>query len=79
MKVPTDDGMCCAFNRKTADKIFVDSAYSIKLKFLNDEDKGLTFDRPVITPGKYYCQFKKAVFTCVSNHKYFLFALSQRS
>ena len=52
MKVPTDDGMCCAFNRKTADKIFVDSAYPTHLKQLNDEDRNLAFNRPVETPGK---------------------------
>ena len=52
-KVPTDDGMCCAFNRKTADKIFVDSAYPQTLKELNDDDRDLAFDRPVKTPGKF--------------------------
>ena len=27
-KVPTDSGMCCAFNKEKADKIFVESKYS---------------------------------------------------
>jgi hypothetical protein len=45
--------MCCAFNRKTADKIFVDSAYPKTLKDLNDEDRDLAFDQPTETPGNF--------------------------
>jgi hypothetical protein len=48
--------MCCAFNRKTANKIFVDSTYPKTLKEFNDEDRDMAFDRPVQTPGKLVIQ-----------------------
>ncbi len=55
--------MCCAFNRKTANKIFVDSTYPKTLKEFNDEDRDLAFDRPVQTPGKLVIQYVSGILT----------------
>jgi hypothetical protein len=44
IKVPTDDGMCCAFNKEEADKIFVDSIYTETLKKFNENDKKAAFE-----------------------------------
>jgi hypothetical protein len=39
---PTDNGMCCTFNVKSADEIFVDSAYSNIIKELQNHDKNIS-------------------------------------
>ncbi len=49
-QVPTDAGMCCAFNKKEADKIFIDSKYTQILKKLNSFEKNLAFDKLDETP-----------------------------
>ena len=41
---PTDQGMCCAFNMKAADKIFADSQYLASLTQLQAEDLSLSFE-----------------------------------
>jgi hypothetical protein len=43
LKVPTDEGMCCAFNKEEADKIFVESIYTNTLKEFNEKDKRAAF------------------------------------
>lgn len=52
LKVPTDDGMCCAFNKEEADKIFVDSIYTETLKKFNEKDKKAAFELRDEASGK---------------------------
>ncbi len=40
---PTDQGMCCSFNMKAADEIYVQSAYRDKLQTLQTTDKKTSF------------------------------------
>ena len=41
---PTDRGMCCSFNMKAADEIFVDSQYSRMVKNLQQVDQNTSFE-----------------------------------
>jgi hypothetical protein len=41
---PTDQGMCCTFNMKAADEIFVDSYYSNLIKELQDNDRNMAIE-----------------------------------
>jgi len=41
---PTDQGMCCSFNMKAADEIFMDSQYSTLVKKLQDRDQNTSFE-----------------------------------
>jgi len=51
IKVPTDDGMCCAFNKDEADKIFVESNYTGTLKEFNEFDSAMAFEPPDNSSG----------------------------
>ena len=52
LKVPTDVGMCCAFNKNEADKIFVESAYTETLTEFNKKDMKYSFEQVDTTSGK---------------------------
>ena len=49
---PTDQGMCCAFNMKAADKILKGKLYSSLVNGLQNEDKSNAFDSS--TPPSWY-------------------------
>jgi hypothetical protein len=51
-QVPTDAGMCCAFNRDEADKIFIESKYSQLLKIISQYETNMAFERPNEASGK---------------------------
>ncbi len=40
---PTDRGMCCSFNMKAADEIFLENTYTNLLKGLQEKDKNSSF------------------------------------
>ena len=40
---PTDQGMCCSFNMKAADEIYVESAYRDMLQAMQTKDKNASF------------------------------------
>jgi hypothetical protein len=46
-KVTTDSGICCAFNREAADKIYVDSMYTSVVKSLEIEERNLSSENLV--------------------------------
>ena len=46
-KVTTDSGICCAFNREAADKIYVDSMYTSVVKSLELEERNLSIENNV--------------------------------
>ena len=54
LKVPTDVGMCCAFNRHEADKIFVEAAYTEALREFNKDDIKYSFDQVNNSSGKFF-------------------------
>jgi hypothetical protein len=58
-QVPTDAGMCCAFNKKEADKIFVASKYSKLLTAFSEMEINLSFEKPNEASGKYIIMTKK--------------------
>ena len=41
---PTDRGMCCTFNMKAADEIFMESKYREMVQFMEERDKNMSFD-----------------------------------
>ena len=41
-KQPTDRGMCCSFNKETADKMFKESLYKEQIEKLTHQDKTLS-------------------------------------
>ena len=41
---PTDRGMCCTFNMKAADEIFMKSKYREMVEFMEERDKNMSFD-----------------------------------
>jgi hypothetical protein len=43
---PTDRGMCCSFNMKAADEIFLEKSYSSLIQNLQDYDKQFSFRDP---------------------------------
>jgi hypothetical protein len=45
---PTDQGMCCSFNMKAADKIFIDSQYLALTKDLQNTDLNSSFEDSTI-------------------------------
>ena len=47
-KVTTDIGICCAFNRESADKIYAESAYTSVLKELEDFENKNLFDSSLL-------------------------------
>ena len=56
-QVPTDSGMCCAFNKEEADKIFIQSKYTDTLKEFNEYDEDHAFSRKDELPGKFISFF----------------------
>ncbi len=58
-QVPTDAGMCCAFNKGEADKIFVDSKYSKLLTVFSVMETNLSFEKPNEATGKFIILTKK--------------------
>ena len=48
-KVTTDQGMCCAFNKEEADKIFVQSEYTEAMKKLQNYDQQNTFENSSVS------------------------------
>jgi len=51
-KFPTDQGMCCAFNMKAANEIYVKSTYRDKLQYMQKLDKEASFLSSTVP--KYY-------------------------
>jgi len=45
---PTDQGMCCSFNMKAADEMFMDSQYSTLVKKLQDRDQNTSFENSTL-------------------------------
>ncbi len=45
---PTDRGMCCSFNMKSAEEIFVGKTYSQQIKQMQSHDKYLSLENPVL-------------------------------
>ena len=45
---PTDRGMCCSFNMEAAEDIFVHSAYTEQIKLMQNKDKYLSYENPVL-------------------------------
>jgi hypothetical protein len=45
---PTDQGMCCSFNMKAADEIFMDSQYTVLVKKLQDRDQNSSFENSTL-------------------------------
>ena len=41
-KQPTDQGMCCSFNKERADEMFKESRYREQIEKLSDQDKTLS-------------------------------------
>ena len=48
-KVATDSGICCAFNMKEADQLFVKSKYTTLIKQLQSEERKLAFKTNIST------------------------------
>ena len=44
---PTDKGMCCSFNMKSAEDIFLGKTYSQQIKLMQNQDKYLALDNSV--------------------------------
>jgi hypothetical protein len=55
--VPTDSGMCCAFNKDAADQIFIQSKYTDILNEFNEYDKNHAFGQKDEFPGKFFFSF----------------------
>jgi hypothetical protein len=53
-QVSTDVGMCCAFNKKEADNIYVESMYTLSLEEFNKYDQEHSFDVGNNFSGKFY-------------------------
>jgi hypothetical protein len=61
-KVTTDRGMCCAFNKPEADRIFLESGYTSIMKTLQNYDEEFSFEvedtkfekDPDMKAGKHY-------------------------
>ena len=47
---PTDQGMCCSFNKQRADEIFKKGRYQEQMGWLNDQDKNMSFEDAQIPP-----------------------------
>ena len=55
-KVTTDQGICCAFNREEADKIFVESDYTKTIKMLQKEEEEKAFQGGNLSGWEWYQQ-----------------------
>ena len=42
---PTDIGMCCSFNMKAAEEIFIGDMYPRLVQYLQDTDKAASFNK----------------------------------
>ena len=54
---PTDQGMCCTFNVRKADKMFKASEYQKMVDFMQTRDKNMSFIDSKLPNGKFLRHF----------------------